>query len=236
MNLQLLYEFQLEEINFQKLLRRLSQLKDDDYQKRLKQEYFNLKQQYLELVDNKKKEGNLFQSKKQNINRLEENKKNYEELKYSSEINSAKKLKMVEKQIMDVENNIKQEKKKAQEIAERINKINSEISSVKKKIIFIKNKYENLTKNNESELNLLQKKKDDIEESIKAMKEQIDDHSIKEYLKMKSRFDDPISIIGSRKCGGCSVDIPSMNYESAKAGNIVKCENCGRMLLYKKVK
>ena len=50
MELQLLYELQQQEINLQKLLQRLQKLKTDDYLKRLKQEYLNLKHQYLNLI------------------------------------------------------------------------------------------------------------------------------------------------------------------------------------------
>lgn len=236
MELQLLYELQQQEINLQKLLQRLQKLKTDDYLKRLKQEYLNLKQQYLDLIEKKDKEEKLCESKKRSIMKLVDNKETYENLKYSPEINSTKKLKVIEKQIEDAENNIKQEKKAVQDINETINEINNEISNVKKKIVFIKNKYENSRENNCSELEFYEKEKSKIEELIKDIKDQIDENSINEYIKMKKRYDDPISMIESRKCSGCSVDVPSMNYESAKTGSIIKCESCGRILFYKKCK
>lgn len=236
MNIHLLYELQQQEINLQKLLQRLQKLKTGDYLKRLKQEYLNLKQQYLDLIEKKDKECKLCESKKRNIIKLVENKETYENLKYSPEINSTKKLKIIEKQIEDVENNIKNEKKIAQDINEIITEINNEISNVKKKIVFIKNKYENSRDNNSSELEFLEKEKCNIEELIKDIKEQIDENSINEYIKMKKRYDDPISVIESRKCSGCSMDVPSMNYESAKTGSIIKCESCGRILFYNKGK
>lgn len=236
MDIHLLYELQQQEINLQKLLQRLEKLKSDDYLKRLRQEYLNLKQQYLDLIEKKDREDKLCESKKRSIIKLVESKETYENLKYSPEINNAKKLKIIEKQIEDAENNIKREKKMAQDINERIIEINNEISNVKKKIIFIKNKYESTRESNQRELEFLEKEKFNIEELTKDIKEQIDENSMNEYLKMKKRYDNPISVIESRKCCGCSVDVPSMNYESAKTGNIIKCESCGRILFYKKGK
>lgn len=236
MDLQLLYELQLQEINLQKLLQRLQKLKTDDYLKRLKQEYLNLKQQYLDLIEKKDKEEKLCESKKRNIMKLVESKETYEALKYTPEINSTKKLKIIEKQIEDAENNIKQEKKTVLDISETIKEINNEISNVKKKIVFIKNKYENSRENNCSELEFLEKEKSKMEELIKDIEEQIDEDSINEYLKMKKRYDDPISVIETRKCSGCSMDVPSVNYESAKTGSVIRCESCGRILFYKKCK
>lgn len=236
MDLYLLYELQQQEINFQKLNKRLDQLKGDDYLNRLKHEYLDLKQRYLDLIEKKDKEEKNYESEKQLIRQLEENKKSYEKLKYSPEINNSKKLKMIEKQISDAGKNIDEGKKKIEEIINKITIIKDEISSVKKKIIFIKNKYENTKENNKRELEFLEKEKINIETLIKDIKEQIDEKSIIEYSRMKSRFDDPISVIESKKCGGCSMDIPSIKYESAKIGDIVKCESCGRVLFYKKGK
>lgn len=234
MDLNLLYELQLQEINLQNLHKRITQLKSDDLLHRLKQEYLDLKQQYLNLSDNLNKESKLSEGKKRSIEQLQENKKNYEELKYSPEINNAKKLKMIEKQIIDVDNNIKQETKKNEEIANKVNGYKDEITIVKKKLIFIKNKLEKTQSNNKEELESLEKEQIRIKELVKDIKEQIDENSINEYLKLKSRFNNPISAIDSRKCTGCSVDVPSINYESVRAGEIVKCESCGRLLLYKK--
>ena len=234
MDLNLLYELQLQEINLQNLHKRITQLKSDDLLHRLKQEYLDLKQQYLNLSDNLNKESKLSEGKKRSIEQLQENKKNYEELKYSPEINNAKKLKMIEKQIIDVDNNIKQETKKIEEIANKVNGYKDEITIVKKKLIFIKNKLEKTQSNNKEELESLEKEQIIIKELVKDIKEQIDENSINEYLKLKSRFNYPISAIDSRKCTGCSVDVPSINYESVRAGEIVKCESCGRLLLYKK--
>ena len=56
MDLNLLYELQLQEINLQNLHKRITQLKSDDLLHRLKQEYLDLKQQYLNLSDNLNKE------------------------------------------------------------------------------------------------------------------------------------------------------------------------------------
>nr|WP_303740786.1 C4-type zinc ribbon domain-containing protein [Lutispora saccharofermentans] len=53
---------------------------------------------------------------------------------------------------------------------------------------------------------------------------------------MKEKLINPISEIENRKCSGCGVEVPAMDYESVKIGNPLKCQNCGRILIYKKNK
>lgn len=235
MNLDLLYELQSKEIELLNLNKNIDQIKSDDLLKRLMIEYSDLRRQYLNLQDEQNEYKKDIDSIKRTISQLHDNIRSYEGLKYSSEINNAKKLKMVEKQLMDTENSIKKETKRIEELKDKINGINAELMTLKKKLIFIKNKSER-TKNDSREelqgLNEIQKK---ISIIIDKTKKMIDETSLEEYLKWKSRADDPISLIVSRKCTGCSVDVPSVKFEAARSGEIIRCESCGRVLLYRKV-
>jgi predicted nucleic acid-binding Zn-ribbon protein len=55
-------------------------------------------------------------------------------------------------------------------------------------------------------------------------------------MKMKERLNNPIAEIENRKCSGCNMEVPAMDYEEVKNGNPLKCQNCGRILVYKKKK
>ncbi|MCK9216419.1 MAG: C4-type zinc ribbon domain-containing protein [Firmicutes bacterium] len=234
MNLSRLYELQLRELELKVVDGKINKLESDDLLYRLKQEYSDLKNQYLLLKESISEEKKQGENKKKNIRQLEENKSNYEKLKYSAEINNAKKLKMIEKQIVDVENNIKSEIKKIDALTNKIKKTNIEMIDVKKKLAFIKNKFEKTKNERTDELERLAKEKIEIKKLTEEIKKSIDENSLSEYTKQKRWFNDPISLIVSRKCTGCSVGIPSIDYEAVRDGDVLKCESCGRFLLYKK--
>ena len=236
MNLQALYELQVKEIGFGTLIKRLAELESDFMLTRLKDEHASLMEQYKSLMEEYNDSRGSLRKKKHDIDVLKDNIKTYEELKYSSEINSAKKLKMIEKQIKEARSSIKQEERVAEKALEKTEAKKMEIAGVKKKIIFIKNKYENLVKDNSEELKKLKKERAILEKKIKELNGALEKSELEEYRTMKNRFNDPISFINSRKCGGCSVDIPAMDYEAARVGGIVKCESCGRILYYQRKK
>ena len=234
MDLNLLYELQLKEVELLSLNKRTEQIKSDDLLKRLSEEYSTLKNQYLSLQSKQNEENKEIETKKRSIKQLEANKKTYEDLKYTPEINNSKKLKMIEKQIIDTDNSIKIEMKKIREIEGRLNKIESEVTVVRKKLFFIKNKAEKTKSDYKEELQSLEQEQKRIGEIIKDLKGKVDANSMGDYLKWKMRMDDPISLIESRKCTGCSVDVPSINFEAVRAGELIRCECCGRVLLYRK--
>lgn len=233
MDLSLLYELQLKEVEFSNLSKRTEQIKSDDLLKRLSDEYSTLKNQYLSLQSKQNDENKEIETKKRSLKQLEANKKTYEDLKYTPEINNSKKLKMIEKQIIDTDNSIKIEMKRIVEIEGRINKIESEVMVVKKKLFFIKNKAEKTKSDYQQELQGLEQEQKRVGEIIKGLKRKVDEDSMDEYSKWKVRMDDPISLIESRKCTGCSVDVPSINFEAVRAGELIRCECCGRVLLYR---
>ena len=234
MDLDLLYGLQLKEIELSILNKNIEQIKSDDLLKRLSEEYSDLRKQYLNYMNKQSEHVKDIDSIKRTVRQLRDNIKNYEGLKYSSEINNAKKLKMVEKQIMDTESSIKKETGRIEETEKIINNISIELMTLKKKLIFIKNKSEKTKNDSIEELQVLKKEQKNFCDIIEEMKTQIDKTSMEEYLKWKTRTEDPISLIISRKCTGCSVDVPSVNFEAARAGEIIRCESCGRVLLYRK--
>ncbi len=234
MDLSSLFVLQQKEIELLSLQKRINSIKSNELSARLKQEYKLLKEEYLSLNGDLKKEKETKEMLRKNMKQSETNKSTYEQLKYSPEINNAKKLKLIEKQIIEADNYIKQELKKVAVIDKRMTEIEELVTEVKKKIFFIKNKLEKTDNENNKELQVLEEDEKRVQKEVNKIKSEIDESSLSEYSKLKSRFDDPISIIKSRKCTGCSVDVPSINYEAVRSGEILKCESCGRVLLFKK--
>lgn len=234
MELELLYEYQQQENNYNKLLLRISEIKDNEKIKKLKVEYERLKKEYINLSSQKKEIENELSQKKSNYKKLQESKTNYEKLMYTPEINSMKKLETLKKQIEDIEKSMSHEKGQMLALEKALIEIDNNILSTKKKLAFIKKKYEAAREEDQQMLNFLMNEKNSIQELLKELKQSIDDNIYSEYMKMKERLNNPIAEINSRKCGGCGMEVPAMDYESVKAGNRMKCQSCGRMLVYTK--
>ncbi|MEA4960314.1 zinc ribbon domain-containing protein [Lutispora sp.] len=236
MGLEFLYELQHQENNHKKLLSRISEISDDGQINRLKKEYAKLKEEYIKLCEKKNEIEKQIAQKKSHYKSLELSKTNYEKLIYTPEINSVKKLETLEKQIDDVEKNLELETLNLENLEKNLKEAELDILSIKKKIVFIKKKYETMRTNKEEELDFLMSEKNNIEGLIEDIKLNINQDIYKEYIKMKEKLINPISEIDNRKCSGCGVEVPAMDYESVKTGNALKCQNCGRILIYKKNK
>lgn len=236
MGLEFLYELQHQENNHKKLLSRISEISDDAQINKFKKEYAKLKEEYVKLCEKKKEIEKQIAQKKSHYKSLELSKTNYEKLIYTPEINSVKKLETLEKQIDDVQKNLELETLGLENLEKSLKEMELDILSIKKKIVFIKKKYETMKANKEEELNFLMNEKNNIEGLIEDIKLNVNEDIYKEYIKMKEKLINPISEIENRKCSGCGVEVPAMDYESVKIGNPLKCQNCGRILIYKKNK
>lgn len=236
MELQFLYEYQQQENNYNKLLSKISEIRDDDKINRLKDEYSRLKKEYISLSSKKADiEKEIFQ-KNSHYKRLQESKTNYEKLMYTPEINSIKKLETLKKQIEETDNNISIEKGRIEDLKRVLMEVDEEILKTKKKFAFIKKKYDAAKEEKENKLNFLLNEKKSVEELLQEIKLKIDDRIYNDYMKMKERLNNPIAEIENRKCSGCNMEVPAMDYEEVKNGNPLKCQNCGRILVYKKKK
>lgn len=234
MELDFLYELQQQEYNHEKLMKKISELCDDAQIKRLKDEYVKLKEEYISLTEKKTDAESQISQKKSHQKMLQQSKANYEKLIYTPEIDSVKKFEMLEKQIDDAQRNIELDKHDLDKLKKESEDMDAQILSIKKKMIFIKKKYEALKANKKEEMNFLINEKENIEQLINNIRLSIDEYSYKEYNKMKERLSNPIAQIENRKCSGCGMEMPVLDYESVKSGKSLKCQNCGRILVYKK--
>lgn len=232
MELELMYEYQQQENNYNKLLLMISETKDNEKIKKIKDEYGRLKNVYGKLSSQKTEMEREISKKKSNYKKLQESKINYEKLMYSPEINSIKKLEILKKQIEDTEKAMTNEKNDMLALEKALIEIDNQILSTKKKFAFIKKKYETTKEEDQQKLNFLLNEKNSMEELLRELKQSMDGNTYSEYMKMKERLNNPIAEINNRKCGGCGMELPAMDYESVKAGNAMKCQSCGRMLVY----
>jgi len=230
--LQFLYEYQQQENYYSKLIQQINQIKNDDITRRLKDEYSRLKSEYSILYSKKTDIEKKILSKNTNCKRLQESKNNYEKLLYTPEINNVKKLETLMKQIEDVEKNIMLERTDIEDLEKNLKNVEEEIKKIKKKYAFIKKKYNKTKEDNEQRMNFLLNEKTGTEQFLQELKVRIDADLFNNYMKMKGKISNPIAEIKNRKCGGCGVEVPAMHYEAVKLGDYMKCQSCGRILVY----
>lgn len=233
MNLEALYKLQKMQIKLDALQGRLKESSGAKELARLKEEYLRLKGE-LSAGEEKLKRNNIQQEIKNNeIKNIQFSSKACEDIKFSRDTDTVKKLENIEKQLEKLD-----EKKKAAEneiiklIEERDN-INKALIETKKKMNFIKKKYMDLKDKSEKLSEESSKEIKELNSAIGEVLSKIDGESLEIYEKLRRSHKDPVAVVLNQRCGGCNVEVPAMDYDALKSGNTeLRCQNCGR-LLYK---
>jgi predicted nucleic acid-binding Zn-ribbon protein len=233
MHLSLLYELQGLHKEMGAIETRLEELRDDKKLRRLKEEYQRLKQEYLKVEEKLKKNSYQQEVRINEVRNLEYNKKASEEIKFSRETDTMKKLENIEKHIEILEN-----KKRAAEndiiaLINEADNINKELDETKKRLAFIKKKYLNSKESADKEIAELEARKSELAPKIDNLIKKIDNESYEIYSRLLKIHADPVARVENRICSGCKMEVPAMDYEALKSGNQeLKCQNCGRLLYY----
>ncbi|HRU40681.1 MAG TPA: C4-type zinc ribbon domain-containing protein [Candidatus Diapherotrites archaeon] len=234
MNLPLLYELQYLNKEMNAIVRKLKEVQEDKDMQKYKEEYQRLREEYLKGEERLKKNTYRQEVRNNEIRNLEYNKKSSEEIKFSRETNTIKKLENIEKQLEKLE-----EKKQAaeNEIIELINEadnINKELAETKKRLTFIKKKFLNCKEEADKAAASLKAQKAEVQAKIDSMVTSIDQESLEMYNRLIRTHSDPVALVKNRICSGCKMEVPAMDYEALKGGNQeLKCQSCGRVLFYK---
>lgn len=235
MNLPMLYELQglQREIDvIDKRLKELIELKDLD---KFKKEYKRLKAEYLD-CEEKLKENSIRQEVRNNdIKNLENSRKTSEEIKFSRDTDTIKKLENIEKHL----EKLKEKKQEAEDdiiaLINEADNTNKEMLETKKKLVFIKKKYLSSKEKNDKEIEKLEKIKAELGSKIELLAEKTDKESYEIYQRLIKFHSDPIAPVEKRLCSGCKMEVPAMDYEALKSGSQgLKCQSCGRLLFYRK--
>lgn len=233
MNLPLLYKLQALHGEMDGIVKKLKELSDSSDLKKLKEEYQRLGEEYSHYEEKLKK--NLHQQKLINneLKNLDYNKKTFEEIKFSRETDTLKKLESIEKQIENVN-----EKKQVSEnniitLTNEADNINRDMTEIKKKIAFIKKKFLSIKENSDKAREVLKAQQAELSAKIGSMIEIVDTESFEMYNRLVKSHPDPVSLVEKRKCSGCKMEIPSVDFQALKNGSqLIRCQNCGRLLYY----
>ena len=152
------------------------------------------------------------------IKNLEFSKKACEEIKFSRETDTVKKLESVEKQLVQLE-----EKKQAIEndIIELINdvdNISKELEGTKKRLSFIKKKFVSSKENIEKAIEELEAQRSKLSEKTGALVKKVDKDTFEMYTRILKSHTDPVARLIGRSCSGCNMEVSAMDYEALRSG------------------
>lgn len=235
MNLPLLYELQDLHREMDAIERKLRELRDSKDLKKLKDEYGRLKEEYSKGEERIKNNSYQQEVRNNEIKNLDFNKKATEEIKFSRETDTVKKLENIEKQLGALA-----EKKQAAEndiitLIDEADNINKELLETKKRQAFIKKKYLSCKDVAEKAIEELEAQKSELGPKIQEIIMKIDKESLEMYNRLLKAHTDPVALVENRLCCGCKVEVPAMDYEALKCGSRdLRCQSCGRLLYYLK--
>ncbi|MHB1393314.1 MAG: zinc ribbon domain-containing protein [Clostridia bacterium] len=236
MDLPLLYELQDMHKEMDVIVEKLKELRGTKDLGKLKDEYQRLKEEYLKGEESLKKNAYQQEIRNNEIKNLEYNKKACEEIKYSRDTDTVKKLESIEKQLEQLE-----EKKQAVEndiiaLIDEVNNTNKELAETKKRSVYIKKKYVSSKESIEKAIEELEAQKSKLNTKIDSMIKKVDKETFEMYTRISKSHTDPVARMEGRSCSGCKMEVSAMDYEALKSGSQkLRCQSCGRLLYFRKL-
>lgn len=233
MDLQMLYRLQELHREMDSILRGLKELADNSDLKKLRDEYQRLSEEYSQAEEKIKKNEYRWEQRHNELKNLEYNRKACEEIKFSRETDTVKKLENIEKQLEKLVEKQQEAENAIIELEQDAENIDKSMTETKKRLAFIKKKYLSSKETYERSKEELKTQQADLAARIGSLLETVDAESIEIYNRLAKVHSDPVSIVENRKCTGCKMEVPSMDYEALKSGSPgMRCQSCGRLLYY----
>ena len=97
-------------------------------------------------------------------------------------------------------------------------------ANAKKAFDQLKAEYESESQSKKAEL-------DEQRAKAKALASEVDPDLLEEYNTIKKHISPPVARLTHGQCSGCNTSLPSSISRKVKAGELVECETCGRLLI-----
>ena len=233
MDLPLLYELQDMHKEMDVIEEKLKELREAKKLRKLKDEYQRLNKEYQEGEESLKKNAYQQEIRNNEIKNLEYNKKACEEIKFSKDTDSVKKLESIEKQLEQLE-----EKKQGVEndiitLIDEVDNTTKNLAETKKRSVFIKKKHASSKANIEKSIKELETKKVKLSSKIDSLIKKVDKDTFEMYGRILKSHTDPVAKMEGRSCSGCNMEVSAMDYEALRSGSQeLRCQSCGRLLYF----
>lgn len=124
---------------------------------------------------------------------------------------------------------------KASKISEEIQSVIKDYSTIKNNTKTAKAQYtENVEKYNALK-DSVRAEKEEVEKELESLKAKVDASLMERYLKKRAGKIYPVLYeVRGDVCGACNMQLPMSEINKLKNGEIIDCDQCGRMLYQKK--
>lgn len=201
--------------------------------KKLKREFDHKKKEYISKKENlsiiKKSYEGISEKIKNTKKEIDENEfKLYN--KVGSDLNAIDKL---EKSIERSKQELKKLEDDAVELLEEEEKINSIIENLRLELVNVKNNFYDYKEKSSKKIDEADNNIKLFEKEIEKLKKDIPENMLYEIEKILKYNDTAVVKLVGAVCDGCKMKVSAMTIDSVNRGvEIVRCDNCGRILYY----
>ncbi|MEG2202810.1 MAG: C4-type zinc ribbon domain-containing protein [Christensenellaceae bacterium] len=234
--LKTLWDYQTAEIELESYER---SLRNTDTRKKLvhQQQVFQLNQQKLKQLE---QESILLQSKISEVSSQTEALKKQMSQKeteiaeiadYDLEDMFLQDVRELVKECEGIKGALELNKRKVVEVIHRIEKSETEIKETLVKMSNAKKAFDQLKEAHSIELEAGKADLEKLRLNVQKAAQNVDETLMQRYKAIKQHRANPIAKLNNDRCEGCNMQLPSGVLQNLKIeGNIVECENCGRIL------
>jgi len=145
-------------------------------------------------------------------------------------------LELIRKQYENIQNSLARLRRELVKIIKEMNDSEQMVVKMYNSVNSAKKEFSELKDVHQKELDAA---KEDIEEAKNKVLEagkKVDKDLLERYSKVRKHRTNPVALVIDDKCSGCNMELPYLTLSRIKENNdiIVECENCGRILYYKK--
>lgn len=191
-----------------------------------KARYIQIENQAKEIIKNYEKAINFYSKSKGQSEILR--KRNVENIDLENATELISDVNSLASSLSEEHRKVEELVRKAEELSRKSIDVTSKLTETKKRRDFFKAKKEEAKKE-------IEPKVAEIEKKIKALEPKVEDkEKYAKYLEMKEKGIFPVFVnLEDVFCGGCKVEL-SLNFiEKLKTKNMLSCEHCGRIIMFK---
>lgn len=213
-------------------------LKNTETRKKLlqHQKYFQGKQQVLKNIEKEsaateKLVAEIAAQIESIFNQLEEKQQELSELEgYDLEDVFSQDVKEMVKECEKMKASLDKNKKKIVEIRHKLEKSNEDIIQTLKQMSASKKEFDRLKEIYGKEIEAGADEGEKLKKQAEALKKNVDDALAAKYAQIKTKWKNPVAVLNGDRCSGCNMQLPSGVVAKVKAGEIIECDSCGRIL------
>ncbi len=152
-----------------------------------------------------------------------------------SSLEDEKETQFLIKKIDELVAKIKEVGKKLNDIQEEIKKVAADYSVIKKNTSVAQEQYKEYAPKYKELKAKFQAEKEIIEKELATLKEKVDSPLMERYLAKREKKIYPVLYSvrangSTHSCGACNMELPMAVSGKLKNGEVIDCENCGRLL------